>query len=794
MILKDIKFKKRLMVAAAFLLAAGVFVCLLPGKLFDVSYSVVLLDKDGNLLQARIADDGQWRFPPGKQVPEKFKQAIVHFEDKRFAWHLGVDVLAVARAMWYNIKQQKVVSGGSTITMQVVRLSRNKSRNVFQKIWEMVLSVGLECKLSKQEILALYAAHAPFGGNVVGLEAASWRYFGRNSTQLSWAEAATLAVLPNNPSMVRPDRNRQVLKQKRDALLVKLKAKKIINDETFNLALLEPIPDKPFPLPEFAPHLLGSVVSGKIKTNRHEAFVQTTLNIRLQQQVNKILLQHHKQFEANAIHNAAAMVMEVETGHVLAYVGNVYRPDKPAYESYVDIIPSKRSPGSTLKPILFAAMLNDGLLLPNTLVADIPTQVSGYAPQNFDLGYDGAVPASMALARSLNVPAIRMLQQYRIERFYDLLKHFGISTLTQPSTHYGLSLILGGGENSMWELCGMYASMARLLNHYSTFNGRYNEADVFMPTITTKPINTPDWKKLPDHFLLSAGAIYSTIDAMKEVARPGEEQLYSHLQSAQRIAWKTGTSFGFRDGWAIGLTPKYVVAVWVGNANGEGRPGLTGLNYAAPIMFELFRYLPTSTWFDIPFDDMQYVAICIKSGYRATALCNETDTMLIPLTGLKTGACPYHQWVHLSPNRQYRVNDACESPANMIRESWFVLPPVMEWYYKSKDATYKTLPPYKKGCEASVGSSMMEMIYPRKSSSIYVPVELDGKKGRCVFEVAHRQKSVKIYWHVDEIFIGVTEAFHQKELNPTPGKHKLVLVDEHGERLEQYFEVLQINR
>lgn len=228
MILKDIKFKKRLMVAAAFLLAAGVFVCLLPGKLFDVSYSVVLLDKDGNLLQARIADDGQWRFPPGKQVPEKFKQAIVHFEDKRFAWHLGVDVLAVARAMWYNIKQQKVVSGGSTITMQVVRLSRNKSRNVFQKIWEMVLSVGLECKLSKQEILALYAAHAPFGGNVVGLEAASWRYFGRNSTQLSWAEAATLAVLPNNPSMVRPDRNRQVLKQKRDALLVKLKAKKII--------------------------------------------------------------------------------------------------------------------------------------------------------------------------------------------------------------------------------------------------------------------------------------------------------------------------------------------------------------------------------------------------------------------------------------------------------------------------------------------------------------------------------------------------------------------------------------
>ncbi len=778
---------------ALVLIAAVIFWLLLPAQLFNKPYSAVLLDKDGNLLQARIADDGQWRFPASSEVPEKFKQAIITFEDKRFAWHPGVDVLAASRALWYNIKKQEVVSGGSTITMQVMRLSRNKPRNLFQKLWEMILSVRLECSFSKKEILGMYASHAPFGGNVVGLDAASWRYFGRKSAELSWAEAATLAVLPNNPGMVRPDRNRNVLKKKRDVLLLKLKERRIIDQETYSLSVLEPIPEKPFPLPEFAPHLLGSMVAGKIKTGHNNSLISSTISLNLQQQVNHILWQHHKQFEANGINNAAAMIMEVESGHVLAYVGNVYRPDKPDYDSYVDMIPSRRSPGSTLKPFLYAAMLDDGLLLPHTLVADIPTQVAGYAPQNFDLGYDGAVPASKALARSLNVPAIRMLQQYRIERFYELLKKMGITTLNQPSGHYGLSLILGGGENTMWELCGTYASLARVLHHYPQYNGRYDEGDLFMPRVTTisKPKPKPDWTKLPEHFLLNAGSIYSTFDAMKEVARPGEEQLWTQLQSAQRIAWKTGTSFGFRDGWAIGLTPKYVVAVWVGNADGEGRPGLTGVGYAAPVMFELFRLLPASKWFDIPYDDMQYVQICTKSGYRATTLCESNDSLLIPLSGLKTAPCPFHQLVHLDQSGKYRVTDACESPMVMQHRSWFVLPPAMEWYYKSHDATYKTLPPWREDCSGATGSAMMEMIYPRKSNSIYIPVEMDGTKGRCVFEVAHRQKGVKIYWHLDDQFLGITEDFHQKELNPAPGKHMLVLVDENGERLEQFVEILE---
>jgi penicillin-binding protein 1C len=788
--------KTRWKIAAAIVaVLLVVFWFILPDPLFSKPYASVLLDRNGRLLQARIAPDGQWRFPHDGDIPEKFSKALITFEDKRFEYHPGVDPIALSRAVWQNATRRKVISGGSTLSMQVIRLSRNKPRNLWQKLLEIILSVRLELSYSKKEILALYAGHAPFGGNVVGIDAASWRYFGRDASQLSWGEAASLAILPNNPSMVRPDRNRDILLSKRNRLLDAMQREGIIDEQTCALSKLEPMPDKPLPLPEEAPHLLASLRSGKLKQqDDNQPLIHSTIDGQLQQRLNRILYRHHEQFAANGINNAAAMIMEVNSGKVLAYAGNVYRPDKPGYDSYVDVIPAPRSPGSTLKPLLYAAMLQDGLLLPHTLVADIPTQVAGYSPQNFDLGYDGAVPAGKALARSLNVPAVRMLQQYRIERFYELLKKLGIKTLTQPSGHYGLSLILGGGENSMWELCGVYSSLARMLNHYGQYNGRYDPADVRMPLVTgTSPAirDHSEWANLPAEFMLGAGALYHTFNAMTEVMRPGEEQLWTQFTSSQKVAWKTGTSFGFRDGWAIGLTPGHVVAVWVGNADGEGRPGLTGINAAAPVMFELFRMLPASSWFPVPYDDLTYVTTCSKSGFIATDLCGRADSLLVPVAGARSGPCPFHHLIHLDALGTSRVNSECESPSNMRHTGWFVLPPAMEWYYKNHDHTYRSLPPWRKDCAASAGQgTMMEMIYPKRSNTIYVPVELDGKAGKCVFEVAHRNKETTIYWHLDETFIGSTREFHQMALNPLPGKHTLVLVDENGERLEQYVEII----
>ena len=786
------RYRKHFLIGSGLLLLAA-FWFSLPKVLFTKPFAAVLLDNKGKLLQARIASDGQWRFEASYAVPEKFEKAITCFEDKRFYYHPGFDPIAFARAIYLNLKYKSVVSGGSTISMQVIRLHRNKARTIGEKIIEIVLALRLELRHTKKEILQLYAGHAPFGGNVVGLQAASWRYFGRDASQLSWGEVASLAVLPNSPSLVRPDKNRLLLLTKRNKLLTQLHKEGILDLETYQLALLEPIPQKPLPLPNFAPNLVNSLWEGKLGLLPKQALVSTTLDRELQVQTTDILERHHQQLKGNGVNNAAALILDIEKNEVLAYVGNVFHPKEPEVESYVDMIPARRSPGSTLKPLLYAAMLQDGLLLPSTLLADIPTQVAGYMPQNFDLQYDGAVHANEALARSLNVPAVRMLQQYRTERFYFLLKQLGIKSLDKGASHYGLSLILGGGENSMWEISGAYASLARMLNHFGMLSGKYNPKDLAAPKLIAagKQIQTSLQAASEYTPPLNAGAIWQTFEAMQDLVRPGDEQNWSQYISSRRVAWKTGTSFGFRDAWAIGLTSRYLVCVWVGNADGEGRPGLTGVSAAAPILFDLIKLVPRSNWFNQPYDNMQQEIICTKSGNKASEICLQTDTQWIVKSRMPQDICSYHQWIHLDKSRKYRVSSDCEATANMIHQSWFVLPPSMEWYYKSKDASYAKLPPWKPGCEGNNLAPMMELIYPKRLSSIYIPKELDGEEGKAVFEVAHRNKETKIYWHLDGKFIGTTQEFHKLALSPEAGKHLLILEDELGERIELPFEVVR---
>jgi penicillin-binding protein 1C len=433
-------------------------------------------------------------------------------------------------------------------------------------------------------------------------------------------------------------------------------------------------------------------------------------------------------------------------------------------------------------------MLHDGLILPNSLMPDIPTQIAGYHPENFDLGYDGAVPASRALSRSLNVPAVKMLQQFKYERFYDFLHRVGITTLKKPADHYGLSLILGGGENTLWELTGGYADMARVLNHYSKYKGKYDPADYHNPVYAVPPAKKPELQKSG---LLDAGSIYYTLQAMEEVMRPGEEMLWQQFSSSQRVAWKTGTSFGFRDGWAIGITPKYVVGVWVGNTDGEGRPNLTGINTAAPALFEIFSLLPvTRDWFEMPVGEMVKIKVCKQSGYRAGEYCEDTDDEWVPVSGLKAQVCPYHQLVHLSPDGKWQVTGNCVPPGEIVNKKWFVLPPSMEYYYKTKNYEYHVLPPFRPDCVQAENTNPMEVIYPKDGAKIYVPLEADGSRGRVIFNAAHRQAGIKIFWHLDDQYVGETKNYHQIALNPPPGKHTLTLVDGNGNTVHITFEVL----
>ncbi len=760
-----------------------IYAFILPSELFVTPTCSVIEDNEGNLIGARIAADGQWRFPHNDSVPYKFKEAIIQFEDKNFYYHPGVDLLATGRAAYLNIKAGKVVSGGSTLTMQTIRLSRQgQGRTFIEKMIEMVMATRIEVAFSKDKILSYYASNAPFGGNVVGLDAAAWRYYGRNADKLSWAESATLAVLPNAPSLIFPGKNHQKLLAKRNRLLDKLYKKNIIDSLTCEISKEEPLPQKPLKLPNLATHLHNQI----IKDHKGER-IKTTLDRFLQEKTNQVIKNHHYQLKFNEVHNAAAIIIEVETGNVLAYVGNTSGSNK--HGNKVDVIQAPRSTGSILKPILYASMLSDGEILPNTLISDVPTKIAGYTPKNYNLKYTGVVPAKKALSRSLNVPIIKMLQNYGLQKFHHRLQKLALSDIDKPANHYGLTIVLGGAESSLWDITNVFANFSRTLNHFEKYNGKYNLNDYF-PHNYIANVEAPK-EKLEDFNNLSAASIYLTFQALLDVNRPQEDANWQYFDGNNKVAWKTGTSFGFRDAWAVGTTPKYVVGVWVGNADGEGRPGLTGIGAAAPILFDIFDLLPNDRWFTPPYDELAKIPICRKSGMRATDICEPIDSVFVQQSGLKTEPCKYHQLIHVD-NAGYRVNSDCEDVNNMLHKGWFVLPPVQEWYYKSTDPTYIKLPPYRNDCE-SFETKPLQLIYPEHNAEIYIPLEISGKKGKVVFEAAHRKQSSTIFWHVDNTYIGLTKSIHEKGLNISEGEHTLTLVDEHGNSITRQFSIVGRN-
>lgn len=754
----------------------------LPRTLFEEPYSTVIESSEGELLAAQIAPDGQWRFPAKDSVPDKFKQCIVYFEDEHFRYHPGFNPVAMVKAFRQNQKAGKVVRGGSTLTQQVIRLSRkNKKRTYFEKAIEIILATRLEFRHSKDKILELYAAHAPFGGNVVGLEMASWRYFGVQAHQLSWAESATLAVLPNAPSLIYPGKNQEKLRHKRNALLLKLHNEGIIDKLTYDLAITEPLPQKPYNVPQIAPHLLQRVA----KTNQGER-IKTTIDIALQNRVNHIAHQYHSQYKQNEVHNLAILVIDVQTRNVISYVGN--SPTDVDHDKDVDIISAPRSTGSILKPFLYASMLDDGEILPNTLVPDVPTQISGYTPQNFNLTYDGAVPAQRALSRSLNIPAVLMLQDYGVFKFYDVLQKFQLHDINKHPDHYGLSLILGGAESNLWDLCRTYANLSSTVNYFNASKGKYRSNE-FAELNFRHGLETDFGDDSFQKTILGAGSIYLTYNAMKEVNRPEGDEAWRFYDSSLELAWKTGTSFGNRDAWAIGTNSRYVVGVWVGNASGEGRPELTGVDYAAPILFDVFNLLPRKPFFTAPLNDLEEVEICAKSGHLAQDDCPKA-TQLINRNGKKTAVCPYHKLVHLDTSEQFQVNSSCEDVNNIVTKKWFVLPPVMELYYKSLHIDYAPLPPFRDDCQ-SAQHNVMDFIYPKTNSKIYLTKNFNGQIQPIIAKVAHSNKEAKLFWYVDNVYKGTTQTFHEMPIEANTGFHYITVVDEFGNEIKRKVEMIK---
>lgn len=774
--IKRHKFKSALIIVVLLLY----YFCL-PRQLFKDPTSTVITSSKNELLGAMIAKDGQWRFPQNDTVPNKFKTCIVQFEDAYFYQHPGFNPVSIVKALKENLSSGGVKRGGSTITQQVIRLSRKgQSRTYFEKIKEIVLATRLEFRASKEKILSYYSSNAPFGGNVVGLDAASWRYFNRDASQLSWAESATLAVLPNAPSLIYPGKNQEQLFKKRNRLLHKLMEQEIIDSLTYQLSIAEGLPQKPYPLPQIASHLLQKVT--KTHSGQSE---QTTIKKPIQEQVNIIVSNHYQTLKQNEIYNAAVLVLDVRTRKVLAYVGNT--PTDKAHQKDVDVIDKPRSTGSILKPFLYAAMLDAGDILPNTLVADVPTQFGSYNPENFDKQYYGAVSASRALSRSLNVPSVRMLQEFGLDRFHHYLEALKLKDLKYNANHYGLSLILGGAESNLWDLCKSYAALSSTLNHFNETSSEYFSNEFTEPTFLNN--ETIDFgQKSSEKTLFDAASIYLTYESLKDVNRPEGNENWEFYDSSKQIAWKTGTSFGFRDAWAIGTTKDYVVGVWVGNADGEGRPGLVGVQTAAPILFEVFDVLPNSEWFSKPFDEMQEVEICTQSGYRASPNCVDREEKFVQRTGLKTAPCPFHVLVHLDRSEQYQVNSSCEDLENIVHKSWFVLPPLMEYYYKAQNPFYKALPPFREDCMGE-NAIAMEFIYPKEINTIFLPKDFDGQTNDLILKVAHSKPETLIFWYLDERYLGSTKDIHEFAMKPQRGKHIVTVVDEFGNESKRWIEI-----
>jgi penicillin-binding protein 1C len=757
-----------------------VWIFCLPHPLFEDPTATVVESREGMMLGARIAGDGQWRFPEMDSVPFRFEQAILHFEDEYFYYHPGFNPVSMTKALWQNLTTD-TRRGGSTLTQQLIRLSRrNKKRSYAEKVVELFQATRLEAGYSKKEILRLYASHAPFGGNVVGLETASWRYFGIPSEELSWGQAASLAVLPNAPSLIFPGKNETVLKQKRDRLLLKLFQNEIIDQTTYELAISERLPGKPLRLPEIAPHL-----TEQIRKAHRGKRIQTTVVIDLQQKINQIARDHHYKLKQNEIHNLAILILDVDNREVVAYLGN--SPTTTEHHSFVDIIDKSRSTGSILKPFLFTAMLNSGELLPNTLVADVPTVVNGYHPENFDKKYYGAVPASVALSRSLNVPAVRMLQSHGLQRFYNSLKKAGINSLVHSADYYGLSLILGGAESSLWEVTNAYAGMAATLNEYNRSSSEYRPFEFTKASfLKSADVNFGEKQGSPPVF--NAGAVYSTLNALQHVNRPSGEENWSFFSNSQPIAWKTGTSFGFKDAWAVGVTTKYAIGVWVGNADGEGRPGLTGIQAAAPVLFDVLDVLPYSNWFGIPYDELIEANICTRSGQLAGVFCEEPTYEWIPKNGIKTKACEFHQQIFMNNSESLQVNSSCYELASMKQKTWFSLPPVMEYYYAPLHPEYLPLPPFASDC-LKEGEFNMEFIFPKKNETILLPKNFNETVNDVVFKIAHRSPETSVFWYLDSEFLGSTQTFHELALTPKPGDYLLKAVDSDGNEVSRRIEI-----
>ncbi|NKB69269.1 MAG: penicillin-binding protein 1C [Candidatus Latescibacteria bacterium] len=737
----------------------------LPQPLFAPHYSTALVDRHGHLLRVFLNGQEQWHLAPQPEAPiaAKLERAVLTFEDRRFYYHPGVDPLALGRALGQNARAGRVISGASTITMQVARLMAPKARTWGHKGLEVLQALKMEVRLSKPALLQLYLDHAPYGGNIVGVEAAARKYFGKAPQALSWAEAATLAVLPNAPGLVGPVANPERLQLKRDRLLARLLAAGDLDRATYALALREPVPRAARPFPMLAPHLARHLQGQGLGPT-----IATTIDADIQRLTEHWLARHAVFLQGRGIANGAVLVADTRSGQVRAYAGS--QDFFAAAQGQVDGVRAPRSSGSLLKPFLYALAMDGGLALPQTLVEDVPVYYQAFSPSNASHQYDGVVPAGQALVRSLNVPAVGLLKAYGIYPFHQFLQRAGVSTLFRRAEDYGLPLIIGGAEVALWDMASLYAGLA-------------NGGDFRPLQVVAGPARDLG------NALISPAASYLTLEVLRQLQRPGAEYYWQQFENQWPLAWKTGTSYGQRDAWAVGVNPQWTIAVWCGNFTGAGNANLGGAQSAGPLLFDIFNALPkdaAQSWFAPPWT--RAVELCADSGFMAGPHCRKKELAEAPPHMKPLAVCRHHRTVHVSADGAHQVCSLCWEPGHRS-EKRLVYPVEVAQVLRRQGRLPEELPPHRPDCPAGLQEQPVQIVYPRPGVHLWRPRDFGGQWQDIVLRAAHRQRQSLLYWYLDGAYAGRTRDRHIKPVGLEKGWHVLEVVDQAGHRDRRRFYV-----
>lgn len=731
-------------------------------------YSAIVEAEDGTVLSAFLTNDDKWRmFTKIDEITPTLQKAFIQKEDRWFYWHFGVNPISIVRAFYNNIIQQKRTSGASTITMQVARMSEPKERTVLSKIIEIFRAMQLEWNFSKKEILQLYLNMVPFGSNIEGIKSASYIYFGKSPAQLSLAEVTTLTIIPNRPTSLILGKRNAYIQEERDRWLKKFKKLKIFNSTEINDALDEPLSAYRRTPPRYAPHFCLRI------KKQHPAMpvITTHLNYNMQLEAEEIVQNYSKELQFKDIKNAAVFIIDNHKHTVVAYVGS---PDfyNNITQGQVDGVKAIRSPGSTLKPMIYGIAFDKGLYIPRSVIADVPVDFDGYTPENYDEQFHGQVAIADALAQSLNIPAVKVLHDIEVKSLTGILDKLNFRQIQKDKDKLGLSTALGGCGVTLEELTGMYSVFAN--------NGVY-----YTPSyLKTKPSN----HSIP---ILSSPANYMVAQILTQLRRSDLPNRAESVINMPKIAWKTGTSYGRRDAWSIGFNNNYTVGVWCGNFDGKGVPELNGADIATPLLLQIFNAINKNTdkdWFKRP-KELKYRYVCAESGDIPDEFCTDKILALYIPGKSPNKKCTHLKKVWVSADSSVSYCATC-LPNDGYIEKWYPdYAPELLSYWAQTNLPYIKIPPHNPKCSKVFENQAPKITKPVNGLTYY----LSRKEPQELMLTAQAANDVlHISWYINNTFIKTVNKNEPVFIKPPLGKIKISCTDDKGRNTDSWVVVKEM--